>query len=92
MSDINLNLNPQLTARLKAVQEYWGHDAISETVALILDAIVNKWDIPLPNTPQFIADKSSRLRLKVRHVAYFEQMSEFSGIATNELGIEPGCV
>jgi hypothetical protein len=83
MTDINLN--PQLTARLRAVQAHWGHDNISETLALILDAVTNKWDIPTPNTAHIVVDKAARVRLRARHVAYFAQMSQMSGLGTTEL-------
>jgi hypothetical protein len=83
MTDINLN--PQLTARLRAVQTHWGHDNISETTALILDAVINKWDIPVPNSPHIVVDKPTRIRLRVRHTAYFTQMSQMSGLGVPEL-------
>lgn len=83
MTDINLN--PQLTARLRAAQQYWGHDNIAETTALILDAVINKWDIQIPNTPHIVVDKPSRVRLKARHTAYFTQMSQLSGMGIAEL-------
>jgi hypothetical protein len=83
MTDINLN--PQLTARLRAVQQHWGHDNISETLALILDAVTNKWDIPIPNTAHILVEKPARVRLKARHVAYFTQMSQMSGLNVAEL-------
>lgn len=83
MTDINLN--PTLTARFRAVQQQWGHDSIGETLALVLDAVIHKWDITAPNTPNIVVDKASKARLKPRHVTYFTQMSLMSGLAVTEI-------
>lgn len=83
MSDITLN--PTLTARFKAVQQHWGHDSLGETIATVLDGVIHRWDIPAPNTPNIMVDKSARIRLKPRHVGYFTQMSAMSGLNVTEV-------
>ena len=72
-----LSLNAQLGARVKSIQQAWGHDSPSETLAIIYDAVIHSWMIPQPPVQE--ENKSVfRVRLRSRHVNYFTQISDFS--------------
>jgi hypothetical protein len=81
----DLSLNPQLGARLCALQEYWGHDSPSETLALIFDACIHKWSIAPPHLPNINAAKTLRIKLKSRHLQYFSSCAELSGCTVSEV-------
>lgn len=83
MSD--LTLNPQLGARLKGLQQFWGHDSPSETLATIFDAVIYKWSITLPQNLDISVDVAVKVRLKNRHQVYFSQMSQLIGCSVPEL-------
>jgi hypothetical protein len=83
MSD--LTLNPQLGARLKGLQQFWGHDSPSETLATIFDAVIYKWSITLPQIVDISVGVVVKVRLKNRHQVYFSQMSQLIGCSVPEL-------
>ena len=77
MSD--LTLSKQLGGRLKAISEAWQHENLSETLAVIFDAVLHNWQIPLPPVPNLLNDYVCRVRIKPRHARIFTQMSHSSG-------------
>ncbi|BAY87920.1 hypothetical protein NIES267_74440 (plasmid) [Calothrix parasitica NIES-267] len=77
MSD--LTLSKQLGGRLKAISEAWQHENLSETLAVIFDAVLLNWQIPLPPVPTLLNDYVCRVRIKPRHARIFTQMSHTSG-------------
>mgnify|MGYP001791721017 FL=1 len=77
MSD--LTLSKQLGGRLKAISEAWQHENLSETLAVIFDAVLLNWQIPLPPVPNLLNDYVCRVRIKPRHARIFTQMSHSSG-------------
>ena len=77
MSD--LTLSKQLGGRLKAISEAWQHENLSETLAVIFDAVLHNWQIPLPPVPNLFNDYVCRVRIKPRHARIFTQMSHSSG-------------
>ncbi len=81
----DLSLNPQLGARLKAVQIAWGHDTPGESLATILDSSMYGWEIKQPQIGETDAETGYRVRLKTRHVDYFTKMSYFAGCPVSEL-------
>ena len=81
MTDISLN--PQVSARLRGIQQAWGHDAPGETLATILDSQIHGWLISLPEVTDLdsSAETAIKVRLKPRHVEYFLRISQFSGFS-----------
>jgi hypothetical protein len=83
MSD--LTLSKQLGGRLKAISEAWQHENLSETLAVIFDAVLHNWQISLPPVPNPLADYACRVRIKPRHARIFTRMSHSSGASVSSI-------
>lgn len=84
MTDISFS--PTLGARLRGIQQAWGHESPSESLSTILDSSINNWNIPPPQIDDIRVESGSiRVRLKERHFDYFAQVAKLSGCSTPEL-------
>ena len=84
MTDISFS--PTLGARLRGIQQAWGHESPSESLSTILDSSINNWNIPPPRIDDIHVESGSiRVRLKERHFDYFAQVAKLSGCSTPEL-------
>lgn len=82
----DLSLNAQLGARLRGIQQAWGHDTPGETLGTIYDAVINNWVVAQPQINSIHSSESGyKVRLKARHVAYFHQMAQQTGCTITEL-------
>lgn len=81
----DLSLNVQLGARLRGIQQAWGHDSPGETLGTIYDAVINNWVVAQPQISQIQAESGYKVRLRARHVAYFHQMAQQTGCSITEL-------
>ncbi len=75
-----VHLNKQLGGLLKSFCEAWQHDNPSETLAFILDAILNDWAVSPPQIPILAPEDSCRVRLKKRHLLTLEKTAGIAGI------------
>lgn len=81
----DLSLNSQLGAKLRGIQEAWDYDSPSDALAVIFDSMIHGWSVPMPLNSTQRNTNGYRVRIKARHIVYFEERASYIGCGVPEL-------